>query len=119
MAACVFSLFTAEGAFLETWPILSSYGSNRPFYLLPDGQALNPSRPGKLVRYGSDGPTADSDPLSQPGTSIPTTLRSRTNTPRALFSPPVLSRRRQWTMTRDGQFLFGITGSLPDRPLGI
>ena len=29
------SPFTPEGAFLETWPILSSYGSNRPFYLLP------------------------------------------------------------------------------------
>ena len=102
-----FSMFTPEGVFLETWPILTGYGSNTPFYLLPDGQVLNPSRPGKLVRYGPDGPAADTIPFPSRGFD-PNYLEVQNEHTHAYYPRP-FSPSEQWTMTRDGQFLFGIT----------
>lgn len=102
-----FSLFTPEGAFLETWPILTGYGSARPFYLLPNGQALNPSRPGKLVRYGPDGPAADTLPFPTRGLER-NYLEVQNATTHAYYARP-FSPSEVWTMTRDGEVLFGLT----------
>lgn len=104
-----FSRFSKDGDLIDTWPILSGYGTSRPFFLQPDGSVLNPSVPRGLVRYERDGTPVDT--LDLPSADFdPNYLEVTNSNSHAYYSRP-FSPSAQWTMTRGGEVLFGITGA--------
>jgi hypothetical protein len=104
-----FSIFSTEGAYLESWPILSGFGSNLPFFLTKDGSVVNRSVRDGLVVYGPDGVAKDTLPYPTEGFD-PNYLEVRNEHTRALYPRP-FSPSASWTMTWDGRMLFGITSN--------
>jgi hypothetical protein len=102
-----FSVFSAEGDYIAGWPRASGFSTSTRFFLDADERVANPTFRDRLVSYDLDGTPRDTVPIPTRGFTAPR-LDVVLEGGSASYSIPFMPGE-QWTMTRDGRVVFGIT----------
>jgi hypothetical protein len=111
-----FSVFSAEGEFLRSWPLPSGFMTSTPFHLTEDGRVLNPTVvnlgvPLDQWRHGlvvyEDGEPVDTLDVPTRGYQAPfVEARNEDSWSR---TPVPFSPREHWTVHSGGDFVIGVS----------